>query len=228
MASSLVRRVQRLESSRGTPGGLGVWASSPWADWDLMQDSTAVLQHCSMDQFVVGRASWVAWDGAQRLLDSFRFWLTYTEPDWYSNAVYLSKPGSVEWVARERAKHPPKDALENFQSFARWSSMEGRSRDHFAIACGIWLIDNLGLTADQVTANGLAHCRAWKFKFDSLAMVTVPEAIALDAPSIPIPGFPVGDWVDKPGIETPIAILDLLMACPSGIRSPHGRIYPGG
>ena len=227
MASSLEKRVQRLEGSTGAPGGLGVWASAEWAEWDLIQDSTAVLQHCSMDQFIVGRASWVAWDGAQRLLDDVRFWRGYQEPDWYASPVYLSKPGSLAWVEKQRSQYPPSDALESFSSFARWACQgEGQLRNHFAIASGIWLVDTLGLSPQQVTANGLEHARAWRFGFNELARVVGPQVMVTESPTIPLEGFPAGDWVDRSTADAPVPVLDMLLACPSGIRAAHGRIYP--
>ena len=122
MVSSLEKRVLKLEGGNGPVGGgaLGGWASAEWAGWDLIQDAGAILPWCSMDQFVVGRASWVAWKYHGRMVDSYRYWKGHKEPDWYSNPVYLSKPGSIEAVAKERAKYPPASALESFAAFARW------------------------------------------------------------------------------------------------------------
>ena len=112
MATALEKRVQRLEGSRGpiSTSGLGVWAAD-WADFDLISDASSVLQWCSFDQFVIGRACWAAWRYHGRMLDNYRYWKGHKEPDWYSNAAYLSKPGSKEWIAKERATYPPDSAL---------------------------------------------------------------------------------------------------------------------
>lgn len=230
MATALEKRVQRLEGHKSpiATGGLGVWAAD-WSDFDLIQDAAAVLQWCSMDQFVIGRACWVAWKYCKPMLDDYRYWSRHTEPDWYSNSVYLAKPGSIEAIAKTRSTYPPNSALENFQSFARWAyTGDGKLADHVAIASAVWLIDILGMAPGVVTSNGLAHVRAWRFGFEGLARVEVPDVMAYDSPTMPVAGLPVPKkwqtWLKK---GEPMEVLAMLLCVRSGIRSPHGRwLYP--
>jgi len=231
MATALEKRVQRLEGHKSpiATGGLGAWGGSDWADFDLIADASSVLQWCSFDQFVIGRACWAAWKYCKPILDNYRYWSRHTEPDWYSNAAYLSKPGSAEAIAKERAKYPPSTALESFASFARWAyTGDGGLADHVAIAAAVWLIDVLGMAPELVTSNGLAHVRAWKFGYESLARVEVPEAVAYDSPTIPLSGLPVpAVWDEWLKTGSPIEVVSMLLCVKSGIKAPHGRwLYP--
>ena len=229
MVSSLEKRVAKLEGNGPVGGGaLGGWAGE-WSDFDLIQDGPCILPWCSMDAFVVGRASWVAWKYHGRMVDSYRYWKGHKEPDWYSNPVYLSKPGSIEAVAKERAKYPPASALESFAAFSRWEySGNGELHDHIAIASAIWLIDTLALPPQQVISNALSHGGAWQWGFDRLARVVAPDAMAYNSPTIPLPGFPVPKpWAKRVVKDGPTEVLAMLLVVPSGIRVDHGRgLFP--
>jgi len=84
------------------------------------------------------------------------------------------------------------------------------------------------MAPEQVTSNGLAHARAWKFGFEGLARVEVPEAMAYDSPTIPLSGLPVpAVWDEWLKTGEPIEVIGMLICVKSGIRSPHGRwLYP--
>lgn len=229
MVSSLEKRVLKLEGNGPVGGGaLGGWAGE-WAGWDLIQDGPCILPWCSMDQFVVGRASWVAWKHCKPLVDSYRYWKGHKEPDWFTSPIYLSKPGSVEWVEKQRATYPPASALESFSSFARWEYQgDGHLHDHIAIASAIWLIDVLALSPQQVIDNGLSHARAWTFGFESLAHVVAPDTLVLTSPDIPLPGLPVPrPWAARVKKDGPMEVLAALLVVASGIRVDHGRsLFP--
>ena len=230
MVSTLEKRVLKLEggSGPGAPGALGGWGKE-WADFDLIADSGAILPWCSMDAFIVGRASWVAWKHCKPMVDSYRYWSNHQEPDWFTNEAYLSKPGSIEAVAAERAKYPPASALESFAAFSRWEySGNGELHDHIAIASAVWLIDTLALPPQQVIDNGLSHARAWTFGFNELACVVAPEAMVMESPLIPLEGFPVPKpWAKRVAKDGPMEVLSMLLVVASGIHRDHGRgLFP--
>ena len=230
MVSTLEKRVQRLEggSGPGAPGALGGWGKE-WSDFDLIADSGAILPWCSMDAFIVGRASWVAWKHCKPMVDSYRYWSNHQEPDWFTNEIYLSKPGSKEWVEKQRATYPPSDALESFAAFARWEYQgDGQLEHQIAIASAVWLIDTLALSPQQVIDNGVAYCRAWTFGFNELARVVAPETMAYSSPDIPLPGFPVpAPWAKRVAKDGPTEVLAVLLVAASGIRVDHGRsLFP--
>ena len=221
----------QIREATGTIYEIGHWVSTEWSDFDLIKDASSILDHCSMDHFVIGRACWVARKHAQRMIDNYRHWkYTHKEPDWFENPVYLSKPGSVAWVAKERAKYPPDWALKNFASFAKWSYQgEGKLEDHTAIASAVWLLDTLGLTVDQLIDNAVEHGRAWQFGWEMLAKVTVPNVIDLTTPTMPVDGLPVPKewqkWLKKDG--APMEVLAMILCVKSGVSQHHGRwLFP--
>jgi hypothetical protein len=247
MASILSRRVSKLEGGNGStppPGALaGDWAQ--YQDWDLMQDYPLISRYCSLEQFLIGRACWLA-RLCSRSVAGYNFWQNYREPSWFTNSIYLSKPGSREFVAKERAGYPPAGALDSYASFLGWryglgvpwqESLDPRHHDLMA-AAGIWLIDVLGLSPAQVIENYLTHWRAFSIGgLGSLADVTMPASFIRDTPALPVPAvaesaakFGVSDYIPwgsgLPYPDEDLHLMDMMMAASSGITEGNGGLYP--
>lgn len=221
--------LETIRESAKTSIDAGRWAGTEWAEFELIQDAPTILKYCSLDQFIVGRAAWGICNfdyGLRRLLDSYRFWTNYTEPDWFTNEVYLAKPGSIEVVAQRRAEYPPDWAMADFASFCRWEYQgDGRLSHHVAIASAQWLLDN-GMTPEQIGEAGGAYLGAWRWGFDRLATITPPEALDISesTAAIPVEGLPLDKrWAARVKVEGPLPVLAILLCVASGLEADHNR-----
>lgn len=171
---ALNRRLKRLEPPAAPPPPSGI----DWSDgesWPLIED-TSWHGCCSLTQLVYGRACY----RSLRLPSDFAFARRRREPEWWSNPVYLSKPGSREVVARGRAEMPPDWALSKQEAYNRWrfgQYPKARGEDPWqpenghrhllerglaavifatAWACSVALVDALSVDVENIgTAAGL-------------------------------------------------------------------------
>jgi hypothetical protein len=222
-----------------------------YAGWDLIEDWDTLAPYCTLEQFLVGRASfWAAGLGSDRALWFFSSWRRYREPGYFDNPVYLAKPGAQAFVDKERAKRPPEPALATYSAFIEWLYQSGEPwqewtllrPDHhdLAAAAGIWLVDSLGLTPEQVVANRNTHHRAFSLDgLAALANVAMPEKFVMESPGLPVPcvdksakDYKVAgylDWIKSLKYpDEPLALMDMLVVAGSGIGGfKHDSIlYP--
>lgn len=116
---SLQRRVAKLDRGGAAPPpslGPGWW--DEFEGFALLADPSW-RPYCSLDQFLVGRASTVArwW----RVLDSYASWHQKQEPNWWSSKAWQSK--TPDWqgqIERQRRLFCPPENRKTMAGFLQW------------------------------------------------------------------------------------------------------------